>query len=461
MIHSIQDTIAAIATPPGKGAIAVLRLSGHRSFEIAQSVVKSNVHFNSVKPASVVYGQILSTESAEPIDTVLVTKFKAPHSYTGEDVIEISCHGSPFITHEILNLLLQRGARLAEPGEFTKRAFIHGKLDLLQAESVADIIDAQTRQSRKQSQAQLSGVLSETILSLKERLKQQAALLEVELDFADEDVEFADRQDILKNIDELSEQIEVIISTFEYGKILREGAHLVIAGKPNVGKSSVLNRLLQEDRAIVSDTPGTTRDIIEESLDIQGMLFKISDTAGLRLSKDAIESEGVNRTKRILANADIILFIVDPSINEEAQDREAFEMIRSLVEGRFVLVKNKIDLGVYSVDSNFTNHFDTVCNLSAKTGEGFAQLENTLKHVIHHQHDVESNAVINKVRHKDALMRTRDHLMHARASLQQNLSPEFVALDLRSALNALGELAGEVTTEDILNDIFSQFCIGK
>ncbi len=460
-MNSINDTIAAIATPPGKGAIAVLRISGKKSVEITQAIFTSKLNLQHVQPGRVVYGKITNNSSQrELIDTVLVTPFRAPHSYTGEDVVEISCHGSPYITFEILHLLLQNGARAAEPGEFTKRAFINGKLDLLQAESVADIINAQTRASRKQSQAQLSGVLSEKILSLKEQLKKQLVLLEIELDFSDEDIEFADRIKVGEHIEQLVQEISKLLHSFEYGKVLREGVHIVLAGKPNVGKSSVLNRLLQEDRAIVSETPGTTRDVIEESLDINGILFKVSDTAGLRLTRDEIESQGVNRTKRMLKNADIILFIIDSSKPINQEDEEALQMIRSISQEKYILVKNKIDLPSAKITNEFELQFDTTCAISAKTGEGFDRLENTLTSMMG-LYDIESNIVINKARHRDALFRTQDFLNHAQSSLQKNLSPEYISLDIRAALNALAELAGEVTTDDILNDIFSSFCVGK
>ncbi len=461
IMNSLNDTIAAIATAPGKGAIAVLRLSGHKSVQIAQSIFQSKINLHALDAGRAVYGKIVSSESnTELIDTVLVTKFVAPHSYTGQDIVEISCHGGPFVTQEILHLLLQNGARAAEPGEFTKRAFINGKLDLLQAESVADIIDAQTRASRRQSQAQLSGVLSERILLLKEQLKKQLVLLEIELDFSEEEIEFADRDLVGQQMSELEFEIDNLLNSFEYGKILREGVHLVLAGKPNVGKSSVLNRLLQEDRAIVSETPGTTRDVIEESLDIKGMLFKISDTAGLRLARDEIESEGVNRTKRILSNADIILFIIDGSKPIDHEDKEALDMIRSISNDKYILLINKNDLPKAEIDAKFEHQFDKVCSISAKTGDGFETLETTLVDSATRD-DVESLVAINKVRHRDALLKTREFLQHAQDSLKNNLSPEYVSMDIRAALNSLAELAGEVTTDDILNDIFSSFCVGK
>ena len=324
---SFNDTIAAPATAPGKSAIAVLRMSGALSKQIIQRIFETSIAVSEIPSAQMTFGHIVSSNKNQIIDNVLVTIFRQPHSFTGEDTVEISCHGGPLVVREILNLLLENGARLAMPGEYTQRAFLNGKIDLLQAESIADIIDSQSRHSLQQSQLQMSGRLSAKLMELKKKLKRQLALLEVELDFSEEDIEFAPRDELLANVDSLLVQVEELLESFTYGKVLREGAHLALVGRPNVGKSSILNRLLEEDRAIVSDVPGTTRDVIEESFDIDGMLFKVSDTAGLRFTKDGVEKQGVKRTRDVLSRADVIMFIIESGTALTREDEEALQIV--------------------------------------------------------------------------------------------------------------------------------------
>jgi len=461
-MKSLKDTIVAISTPRGIGAIAVVRMSGANSPEIAEKVFVPAKKEKQIQHGLACFGNIidpLSGNSAKNLDQVVLTFFKSPQSFTGEDIVEISCHGGIYVVQEILNLLLRNGARLAEPGEFSLRAFLNGKLDLVQAESIIDLIYAQTQKSLQLSFSQLSGELSRRFNSLKQSLKEKLSLLEIELDFSEEDIEFAGRDDILKDIETILQQTDSLIDSFKFGKIIREGAHIVITGKPNVGKSSILNRMLEEDRAIVSEIPGTTRDTLEESLNIQGMLFKISDTAGLRETKDFIEKEGVKRTERLIQQADIILHIIDVS-DKDNMNNTPDMVVRKQQKAVYVL--NKIDLKdntIHFLENKYKEQL--LVKISAKTGEGFDLLKKELVHLVLDEKEVPVDHIVSKIRHRDALVRIREFLLNAKQSIKDQMSPEFIALDLRGALNAIGEITGDVTSDDILNDIFSKFCIGK
>jgi tRNA modification GTPase len=462
MNNFLDDTIAALATAPGKGAIAIVRMSGSKSIEILNCVFAGSKKLYELASGHVLLGRIVFSDNTNVVDKVLVSIFRTPHSFTGEDVVEISCHGGTLVVKEIIGLLLENGARMAHPGEFTQRAFLNGKMDLLQAESVADVIDSQTRYSLMQSQNQLSGKLSERLMHFKARMTKQLALLEIELDFSEDDIEFASRDELLGNIDELLSEIDTLLDTFVYGKVLREGVHLALVGRPNVGKSSILNRLIEEDRAIVSDIPGTTRDVIEEAFDIDGLLFNISDTAGLRITKDEIEKQGVARTKDILSKADLILFIIEAGEKFTREDIEASKIINDAAEGTLVfLLINKTDLQPNQIKVKKDQIFRERIELSAKTGEGFLVLKQKISKKFLSEDTNFDFAFINKARHQDALRRAKKSLVHAKMSLQNDLSSEYISLDVRNAIDALGEITGEVTTDDILSEIFSSFCIGK
>ena len=458
MVYGINDTVAAISTPRGIGAIAVVRLSGKESFLIAERIFRGSKSVGSLKHSTAIHGYIYSPKTKDKLDEVILTKFVAPHSFTGEDIIEISCHGGHYVVQEILNLLFKNGARPATPGEFTKRAFINGKMDLVQAESIADIINAQTKESLKLSSSQLEGELSKRLYKIAEDLKKQLVLLEVELDFSEEDLEFADGKTILKNVDNLLIEVDNLLNSFEYGKIIRQGANTVIVGKPNVGKSSILNRLLQEERAIVTELPGTTRDSLEESLDIDGILFKITDTAGLRETEDLIERHGINQTEKKINQADIILYVLDVSKPIENDDVDKLEKLRETTKSIAVLL-NKIDLCA-DVKNDVLSAHENITKISAKTGEGFKSLEKSLTNFVINQKSTETQ-IVSKVRHRNILVKTKDSLLHAKEALANSLPSEFVAADLKAALDTIGELTGQITTEEILNEIFSDFCIGK
>lgn len=447
-----EDTIVALATPPGIGAISVIRVSGPETFAKVDKVFQGKRKITESPTHTIHYGKIIDSNN-EIIDDVLISVFRAPNSYTGEDSVEISTHGSQLIVEKIISLLVEQDIRLAEPGEFTKRAFLNGKMDLAQAEAVADVINSRTEASLRGARNQLDGILSKKVDSLREKLINTSSLIELELDFAEEDIELLPIEQILKNINEIENEIDNLLSTFSFGRVIRDGVNVALVGKPNVGKSSLLNYLLKEARAIVSEIPGTTRDVIREELTIDGILFRLHDTAGIRMTEDAIEKEGVLRSRNVVKDADIVLFLNDV---ETGFDNELFEEILSLnKEDKILKVVNKIDLKRIN-----DNRFDV--GISAKTGEGIENLFHKLKEkAIGTNVYTEKTAIVSNIRHYNALKKAKEHLINAKNSISEKLTGEFIAVDLRNAENALSEIIGKVTTDDILNNIFSKFCIGK
>lgn len=451
MNEANEDTIAAIATPLGVGAISVIRLSGPDSISIADRVFSGGKTLTEVNTHTIHYGKILD-EKGSVIDDVLVSVFKAPNSYTGEESVEISTHGSQLICNNILERLVQQNVRLAEAGEFTKRAFLNGKIDLSQAEAVIDVINSRTNASLKGARNQLDGFLSTKIDGLRKKLLDSSSLIELELDFAEEDIEFVSYENVKLEIIIIIEEITKLIDSYKIGRILRDGVNVVLVGKPNVGKSSLLNYLVKEARAIVSHIPGTTRDIIREEISIEGVLFKIIDTAGIRITEDEVEKEGVFRSRKAVEEADIVILITD--VNSEFPEDLNEELIKLTAEENIITVLNKTDLEK-SVESDLTR-------VSAKTGEGIKEFIELLKSKSFVSDSFsEKSAVISNLRHKTALEKSLDHLKKAIDSINGSFSGEFISVDLRNAESALGEIIGKVTTEDILNNIFSQFCIGK
>jgi len=384
---------------------------------------------------------------------VLISIFKAPNSYTGEDSVEISTHGNPLIANKILELLTRNKIRLAEPGEFTKRAFLNNRMDLSQAEAVADVISSHTEASLKGARNQLNGLLSRRVDELRTLLLNISSFVELELDFAEEDVKFIEKSELIKRIDNVKSEIDSLLLTYSFGKTLRDGVNVALVGIPNVGKSSLLNYILKESRAIVSEIPGTTRDIIREEVSIDGFLFKLYDTAGIRFSEDLIELEGIYRSRDAVKKADLVLFINDV---EQEFDQPLFKEILLLNERKNILtVLNKIDKGYNGRDS-----YDI--SLSALTGEGIMNLLNKMKdHALGNSSFSEKNAIVSNLRHYQCLSRAKKNLIKAGDSAMNNMSGEFVSVDLRNTINCLGEIIGEVTSEDILNNIFTKFCIGK
>lgn len=447
-----EDTIVALATPPGIGAISMIRVSGPTSFAAIDKIFKGKKSISDSESHTIHYGKIYDQKD-ELIDDVLVSIFRLPNSYTGEDSIEISSHGSPLIVQKIISLLIDSNVRLAEPGEFTKRAFLNGRIDLAQAEAVADIINSSTEASLRGARNQLDGLLSQKVDQLRQLLINTSSLIELELDFAEEDIEFLSLKEILSNIDRIESEINQLLSSYSFGRIIKDGVNVALVGKPNVGKSSLLNYLLKEARAIVSEIPGTTRDIIREELNIDGILFRLFDTAGIRTSVDAIEVEGVNRSREAVQNADIVLFLNDATVgfNDDLYN----ELKNITKEDRILPVVNKIDIKENS-DPRF------IVGISAKTGKGIIDLFEKLKEkAIGTKNYSEKSAIVSNLRHFDSLKKAKDHLQSAKSSINKKLTGEFISVDLRNAESSLGEIIGKVTSDDILNNIFAKFCIGK
>jgi tRNA modification GTPase len=451
-----DDTIVALATAPGLAAIGVVRLSGERAIGIAAELFRSK-DLLSQKSHTVHVGILQDDNKA--LDEVVVTIFKAPRSYTGENVIEISGHGSPFVLEQVIQACIRKGARLAKPGEFTQRAFLNGKLDLTQAEAVADLIASNTEASRKTALRNIRGGFSEVLQQLRERLITFSALIELELDFSQEDVEFADRGKLVDLIKELQQTTQQLKQSFALGNVIKNGVQVAIIGKPNAGKSTLLNTLLNENRAIVSDIAGTTRDTIEEILNIEGILFRLIDTAGIRQhTRDEIENIGVGRSFEKAEQADVILYIYDQSAENEAGLVTVTDWLRSF-QKPFLLIANKSDLtaGTKTISALPAK----TLLLSAKEKKGIDNLKKALLEIAV-QGELNTEAtIITNTRHYDALQKLDAALTDVKKGLDENIPGDLLSLDIRRCLHFLGEITGEITNEDQLDYIFSKFCIGK
>jgi tRNA modification GTPase len=447
-----EDTIVAVITGGGAGAVSVLRISGNDAIQISDSVFSGKRSLAESATHTVHYGR-LTNRDREIIDDVLASVFKAPHSYTGENSVEISCHGNPLIVQKAISALLASGARLAEPGEFTRRAFLNGRIDLAQAEAVADVIASRSEASLRGARNQLDGLLSAKIDSLREGLINISSLIELELDFVEDDLQFIDYADASSRVRKIVKEIESLLSTFSFGRVLREGVNVVIVGRPNAGKSSLLNYMLKESRAIVSATPGTTRDIIREEITIDGVLFRLYDTAGIRTAENEIEQEGVARSRDAVKNADLVLLLYDALAGEAQGLRQEIEDI--VPAERIISAVNKIDkVKECGIKADVY--------MSALTGQGLDELFSLLKKrsALGAEY-TEKSVVVSNARHYDSLCRAAEYLGQSLESLSMKMSGEFISVDLRNAINALSEIIGKVTSEDILNNIFSKFCIGK
>ena len=460
-----EETIVAIATPIGEGGISVVRISGSQAFQIIDRSFRGKQQLSSALTHTAHFGKIVSPTD-NILDEVIVTVFKSPHSYTGEDVVEISCHGGVFVTNSILNEMIINGARIAEPGEFTKRAFLNGKIDLSQAEAVADLIRAKTEASHQTSIQQLQARLSLEINILRQKIINLISLIELELDFSEERLELIERRKILSEINDVEESIKMMLNSYNTGKIFREGAKVVLAGRPNVGKSSILNRLLNTNRAIVTDIPGTTRDIIEESVNINGVLFNIADTAGLRQSNDLVEREGISRTKDQIKYSNIVLFIIDLSDGYTDNDKLIISKIiqdNSVISNNLLIVENKYDLISHDPIKSVEDNNLEKAVVSAKTGYGFDRLKNKIYDMVlgDSKYNGDRSVVITNIRHFNNLKICLISLEDAKKTLNSNYSGEFIVAHLRSGLYCLEEIIGAVTSDDIINNIFSKFCIGK
>lgn len=465
MLKYNEDIIAAIATAVGNGAITIVRVSGKGSIEKIDKIFSGKNKLVSANSHTLHYGKILNSD-AEVIDEVLISVLRHPHTYTTEDMVEINCHGGWFVTNRILQTILQTGARLAEPGEFTKRAFLNGRIDLAQAEAVADMIQARSELALKSSLLQLEGKLSQKIININTQLINIISLLELELDFVEENIVLTDYQSIFENLSNLKAEIEKLINSFKIGKLYREGVKIVIAGLPNVGKSSLLNLLLEENRAIVTHIPGTTRDIIEENFIINGALFKLIDTAGLRITDDIIENEGIKRSYDNIKNADIVLYVIDISKTNFEDD---ISLIQKLIgqNEHILIILNKIDLISDTVIQNSLIRKQlknlNISEISALYGGGLRELKESIFKAAFSDRIIptESSILITNERHKQALAETLKNLDLAITSLTNKMSNEFISLDIRLCLDSLGTIIGKSTTDDVLNNIFSKFCIGK
>ena len=448
-----EDTIVALATPAGVGAISVIRVSGPTSFSAVDNIFYGNSKIENAASHTLHYGDI-KNQNDEHIDDVLVSIFRAPNSYTGEDAVEISTHGNPLVTQKVIELLITNSdIRLAEPGEFTKRAFLNNRIDLAKAEAVADVINSRTEASFRGARNQLDGFLSRKVNELRSQLLNSSSFIELELDFAEEDIKFVNQDELLKRIDSILIEIDTLLESYEFGRVIRDGVDVAIVGKPNVGKSSLLNYILKESRAIVSEIPGTTRDVIREEVSIGGILFRLFDTAGIRTSDNPIEKEGILRSQETVRNADVVIFL------EDVQQGESKDLLLDLLNytspDKIIKVVNKIDQ-----NKEFVKEADV--KISAKTGDGIDLLFKKLKErTIGNESYTEKTAIVTNLRHHNCLKKSRENLMNARESILNKMSGEFISVDLRNAEMNLAEIIGEVTSDDILNNIFMKFCIGK
>lgn len=461
-----DDVIAAVATPIGEGGLAVVRVSGKNAIQVVDQGFYGKRQLVSARTHTAHFGHF-KNRTGEVLDEVIATIYKEPNSYTGENCCEISCHGGIFIIKNILNSLIEFGARLAQPGEFTKRAFLNGRIDLIQAEAVADLIHSQSELSHRVSIQQLQGRLSEVIGKLRESLLHYYGLIELEIDFMEEGIQLTKKSDLISSLDRIILSITDIIESYKTGKIYQEGVKVVLSGRPNAGKSSVLNALLNEDRAIVTEIPGTTRDTISEKIVIKGIIFNITDTAGLRDPQDIVESEGVSRSMQQIELSDILLWVVDYSNGNINHDLEQFGskiFNNDRLREKIIMCLNKIDL--LQENMRITHHLhEKVPNIliSAKYGSGIDDLKNLMYSMSlkEEYHTSEKTVFIANRRHFDSLVKSIQSLNSVRMGIIEGKSNEFLSFDLRIALNSLGEIIGEVTTEDMLNTIFSKFCIGK
>ncbi len=442
---NFNDTIVAPATPSG-GAIAIVRIEGEKALDIADKLFRSakkGVKLSNMKGYSMTYGYIYDGERR--VDDVVVAVFRAPNSYTGGDMVEVSCHGSGYIVGEIVRLAIAEGARAASAGEFTKRAFLAGKMDLSQAEAVADIIAAENRAALTLADTQLRGAYSASLATLRAELVRLASLLELELDFSEEDVEFANRSELLALLNSIDAEIERLANSFVVGNAIKSGVAVAIVGKPNVGKSTLLNRIVGDERAMVSDIAGTTRDTIEESVTIDGVRFRFIDTAGLHQTGDRLENMGIERTHRAVGEAQIVVQLCE----EPSED-----IVTTTPEQHLLRVVNKCDKHTAPTPEGWIA-------ISAKYGEGVDTLLRAIRAAVNTEDVMRGETVVSNSRHYEALLRAQESLHRSREALTMGISTDLVAQDIRAVLGAIGEITGEVTTTDLLSEIFSKFCIGK
>lgn len=460
-----QDTIVALATASGAGAVAIVRVSGPEAFSMVNGVFRSVSQKDLTRQKTHTLHLGFIADGEKIIDQVLVSIFKNPNSYTGEDVIEISCHGSVFIQQQIIQLLLRKGCRMAQPGEFTLRSFLNGKMDLSQAEAVADLINSDNEASHQIAMNQMRGGFSSEIAKLREELLNFASLIELELDFSEEDVEFADRTQFKELLNRIEFVLKRLIDSFAVGNVIKNGIPVAIVGEPNVGKSTLLNALLNEERAIVSDVAGTTRDTIEDELVIDGIGFRFIDTAGIRDTKDVVESIGIQKTFEKIEQAQVVLFLVDSSQltidNTEKLKIEIEKIKNKHPQKPIVVVLNKMDLVDESQISNLKSQISNLLPISAKQKTGIEELKNTLLSFVNTGALRNNETIITNTRHYDSLLKALEEIQKVKFGLQSGISADLMAIDIRQALYYFGEITGQVSNDELLGNIFANFCIGK
>ena len=467
---NIEDTICAPATVPGTGAIAIIRMSGKDSFRIADKVVScKGSTISETEGYMLRYGVALEADGSD-LDTVLVSVFRSPHSYTGEDSVEISCHSSKFVVERLLQRLVDSGARMAGPGEFTQRAFVNGKMDLAQAEAVADVISSQNAAAHRVAYSQLKGGFSKELKTLRDELLKMTSLLELELDFSEEDVEFASRRELSALLDGALRHIHSLTDSFRYGNALRNGVPVAIVGAVNAGKSTLLNALVGDDRAIVSDIAGTTRDTVEETMTIDGTLFRFIDTAGLRTTQDEVEKIGISRSYKKMSEAEIVLALLDVTVPEEENEHSISDIVNNLdvKSQKLIVLLNKVDVLGSNINVSLLNNTVsspdekvTKLYISAKTGFGLDTLRTLLSDSQKTATLDSGQTIVTNLRHYQSLMSAAASLEKVRFSLTTSQTPDLLSEDLRQALHHLSSILGEVTPDEVLGNIFERFCIGK
>ena len=457
MINS--DTIIALATPPGIGAISIIRISGKNAISVSEKLFfkKNKKKLSSHKSHTVHLGKIKNNENE--IDEVLLTIFKTPHSYTGENTIEISCHGSIYIQQQIIDLYVQNGARVADPGEFTLRAFLNGKMDLNQAEAVADLISSENEGAHRLAIKQMKKEFSSDLKKLRKELLDFVSLIELELDFSEEDVEFADRNKFNSLIKKIKLELKLLIDSFKSGNVLKNGVSVAIVGKPNAGKSSLMNALAKDNKAIVSDIPGTTRDSIETSINIKGVKFRFIDTAGLRKTNDVIESKGIEKTREQISKANILIYLFDINDIDESEIKKTLSDF-DREDLTVLLVRNKIDLKTKKTELLNNIRKMEIIEISALETSSVDLIKNKLISNINII-NTHTNTVISNSRHLNALNNALNSLIDVETGIENNLSSDLLSIDIRKCIDSIGEITGEVTNDDILGNIFANFCIGK
>lgn len=458
----LDDTIAAIATAPGEGGIGIIRISGKDALNILDKIyrTKSGNKFKEFNSHTVKYGYIIDTSTEELIDECIALYMKAPKTYTKEDVVEINCHGGVVSTRKVLEAVLNSGARLSEPGEFTKRAFLNGRIDLSEAEAVMDLIRSKTDESAKIALEQAQGKTSKKVKEVSSKLLDALAHIEAAVAFPEDDVEDVVSEKVKKSVKEVIGEVELLIENSNAGKIYRDGLNTIIVGKPNVGKSSLLNTLLQEKRAIVTDIPGTTRDVIEEYVNIKGIPIKLVDTAGIRETEDLVEKIGVEKSKEYLEKADLVILMLDNSRALEEQDKEIIEFVK---DKKAIIIINKIDLNS-NLDLNYIKERfseENIIYTSINTESGVEEVKDKIASLVNSGHISVKDVYITNVRHRDVLVKAKESLIGGLNALEINMPLDMASVELKDAYLKLGEITGEAYSEDILDKIFSDFCIGK